>query len=429
MLSLLDNIGGINELETSLRGAAGAASDMATKQLDTLKGAFTELKSAISGVMLTIGEMAAPAIKDFAVKAKEAIPALKDLITNGFAKLKQTIKDLSPTFTNLKEIFEASVGIVKDIFAAFKGGNEDAASLTDVINTLTGSLKKVFVWIDEHPEITKFAVTLGLAVVAFAHIIPVVTAVVTAVSGVFAFFAGGGTIISGIGAVIAALGGPITLIIAAVIFLAVAWKTNLFGIRDKTALAVAKIKSLIDSIKTVIANTIEYIKTAPTKIKEIVGKIVTAISDKMTGLATSAKDWGKNMITSFIDGIKSNFTGVTSAVKEAAGIVGDYLGFSSPTKEGPGKDVMKWGPNMVQAFAEGVSSNIGAINGAFGSLATPAFGARALSQMAGVPAPSQTTQINISFRDPVIRDEADIDKIVNKIEKQLVNNIRGVNII
>lgn len=453
MLSLLENVGGINELETSLRGAAGAASDMATKQLDTLKGAFTELKSAISGVMLMIGEMAAPAIKDFAVKAKEAIPALKVLITEGFVKLKQIIKDLSPTFTNLKTIFKASIGIVKDIFASFKSGNTDVASLVDVINTLTGSLAKAFVWIDKHPQVTKLAVTIGAAAVAFAYIVPIVTAVVSAmatvgaaVSGAAAFFAAGGTIASGLGIAIAAIGGPITLIIAAVALLAAAWATNLFGIRDKTASVMATIKYWIDSTKTVITNNIELIKTALTlllgpiglviiafknwdKIKEIVGKMATAISDKMTGLATSAKDWGKNMITAFIDGIKSNFTGVTSAVKEAAGIVGDYLGFSSPTKEGPGKDVMKWGPNMVQAFAEGVSNNIGAINGAFGSLATPAFGARALSQMAGVPAPSQTTQINISFRDPVIRDEADIDKIVSKIEKKLVNNIRGVNII
>lgn len=408
-------------------------------------GLFDKANAGIQSILEAVNKI------DFEVLAGKVDVAISTIIKT----ISELYTELEPTFDNLKTIFESVIGIVKDMFASFKGGSVDVETLSSVINTLTGSLAKVFVWIDKHPQVTKLAVTLGLAAVAFAFILPVVTAVTGAIGALAAGFAAGGlagvigvvtTALPGLTAAIVALTGPIGLVILAVSLLGAAWATNLFGIRDKTASAMATIKYWIDSTKTVITNNIELIKTAMTlllgpiglviiafknwdKIKEVVEKMTTAISDKMTGLATSAKDWGKNMITSFIDGIKSNFTGVTSAVKEAAGIVGDYLGFSSPTKEGPGKDVMKWGPNMVQAFAEGVSNNIGAINGAFGSLATPAFGARALSQMAGVPAPSQTTQINISFKDPVIRDEADIDKIVSKIEKQLVNNIRGVNII
>ena len=390
MLALMANTDGIYELESALRDAGGAAEDMAVKQLDTLQGALTLLKSAFEGLMIAIGEMAAPAIKDFATKLTEMIPRVKELATAGIIKLKKVIEELSPTWDNLKAIFSASVGIIKDIFDIFSDGSGNTATLTDTINTLTTALAKVFKWIDEHPKITKLVVTLGLAAVAFAYVIPIVTTVIGVISSVggaiaaaSAFFAAGGTIVSALGVVMAALGGPITIIIGIVALLAAAWATNLFDIRGKTKAAIEFIIDKFNDVKNLI---------------------------------TDAKSWGKDLIQAFIDGIISKVTDVGKAVKMIAGKVKDYIGFESPTKEGPGKDIMKWGPNMVQSFAEGINRSTPTINNAFSGLSTPAHGA----------SPTGTSVFNIVIRDTVIREESDIDRLVSKIETKLAGKIRSV---
>lgn len=251
MMALMANTDGIRDLETALRDAGGAAADMATKQLDTLKGSLTLLKSATEGLMISVGEMAAPAVKDFAVKLKDAIPHIKTLVEQGFIKLKQIITDLTPTWDNLTSIMKSAKGIFSDIFIAISGGSGDTTVFTNAINMLTGALASVFAWIDKHPGITKLAVTIGLAAAAFAYIVPIVTTVVGVVGGLISFVSalaaaiGGATsVIGAISAVIAVLGGPITVVIGLVALLAAAWAINFLGIRDITAKVVDTIKSL-----------------------------------------------------------------------------------------------------------------------------------------------------------------------------------------
>lgn len=273
MAALLANTEGVRELEAALRDCGGAAEDMATKQLDTLKGTLTLLKSAFEGLMISVGSMAAPAIKDFAVKLKDAIPHIKTLIEDGLVKLKQIIKDLTPTWENLSSIMASAKGIFTDIFIAISGGNTDTKTFTDAINSLTGALAKVFAWIDKHPGITKLAVTIGLAAVAFAYIVPIVAAVGAAIGSLLGAFATlqliwmtTATTGAFIGGIIAAIGGPITVIIALVALLAAAWTTNFFGIRDKTKTVVDFIKKLflgmVNFLGPLVVNWINsYIKT------------------------------------------------------------------------------------------------------------------------------------------------------------------------
>ena len=103
--------------------------------------------------------------------------------------------------------------------------------------------------------------------------------------------------------------------------------------------------------------------------------IINGISEKKDNLVSAIKEpfkivdkwistkisdafnWGKNLIGSFIDGIKSMARGVTNAVSNVMGGVKDFMGFSSPTKKGVGRDSDKWMPNMMNMFAEGIEDN------------------------------------------------------------------------
>jgi hypothetical protein len=89
------------------------------------------------------------------------------------------------------------------------------------------------------------------------------------------------------------------------------------------------------------------------KFKALPGKILNYLKS----LGSRMYNSGKNVMKQFIDGLTSQFNALKNKVAGAAKIVGDFLGFSSPTEEGPGKDSDKWSPNLMKMFAKGISSN------------------------------------------------------------------------
>lgn len=409
MMALMANTDSVRELESALRDSGGAAADMATKQLDTLQGSLTLLKSATEGLMISVGEMAAPAVKDFAIKLKDAIPHIKTLIEQGFIKLKQIITDLAPTWKNLTSIMTSTKGIFVDIFTAISGGSGDTKTFTNAINGVTSALAAVFAWIDKHPEVTKLILTIALAAAAFAYIVPIVTTVVGGIASLITFVSalataiGGATsVVGAISAVIAVLGGPITVIIGLVALLAAAWTMNFLGIRDKT-------KWLYDQIKT------------------IVGNLATWLTETVTTLSDNAKDWGKNIIMSFVNGILSKINAVKNAVGKIADATKDFIGIESPAKEGALSNLMDWGPNLVTTFTKGIEDNLYQANQAMQGLNAP----HTLSTTAGTtstPGNSVTVNTSINIKDIAVRDDSDIDRIVDQIETRLADTIRRVTV-
>jgi TP901 family phage tail tape measure protein len=88
------------------------------------------------------------------------------------------------------------------------------------------------------------------------------------------------------------------------------------------------------------------------------GEFGTNLANTVGGWATSAYDWGKNLINSFIDGMKKAASGIGDTAKNIAGTIGRNLGFHSPTKEGPGRDADKWAPNFIKMYASGLEAGI-----------------------------------------------------------------------
>ena len=82
-------------------------------------------------------------------------------------------------------------------------------------------------------------------------------------------------------------------------------------------------------------------------------QIVNAIRDVFTNLKESALNWGKDLVTNFIDGIKSMWDRAKGAVSSFAGMIKDFLGFSEP-KYGPLSRFHEFAPDMVALFAQGI---------------------------------------------------------------------------
>ena len=88
------------------------------------------------------------------------------------------------------------------------------------------------------------------------------------------------------------------------------------------------------------------------------------IADKQIhGVIGDARNWGRNLIQNFIDGINAMIGKVKNAVTKVADTVADRLGFHSPAKKGPGKDADKWMPNLMDMMAEGIENNVYKIEG------------------------------------------------------------------
>ena len=104
------------------------------------------------------------------------------------------------------------------------------------------------------------------------------------------------------------------------------------------------------------------------------GVLLGSITGWFGGLATSALQWGKNMIGGFIDGIKSMASSVSDAVSGVIGGVKDFIGFNSPAKKGEGKNIVKWGRNMVSGFVDGIKDGLGYLDEVMASaISTPEF--------------------------------------------------------
>jgi len=106
-------------------------------------------------------------------------------------------------------------------------------------------------------------------------------------------------------------------------------------------------KSLWDGIKGLVSGAWGMLSGA-------FGALFGSIQKWFGTLKDKAFDWGKNMISGFVDGIKNMGKAVADAasgvVKKAAG----FLKFWSPAKEGEGRFITDWGENMVDGFLDGV---------------------------------------------------------------------------
>ena len=100
------------------------------------------------------------------------------------------------------------------------------------------------------------------------------------------------------------------------------------------------------------------------------------------GLPGQAMTWGKDLIDSFVNGIKSKISAVPNAVKSVANKVKDFLGFSEP-KEGPLSNFHTYGPDMMSLYGQGIRANAWRATDAVrdvsdqiaGAAAMPEFGA------------------------------------------------------
>lgn len=91
----------------------------------------------------------------------------------------------------------------------------------------------------------------------------------------------------------------------------------------------------------------------------------------VNGWPKQAMQWGINLIQGLINGITSMIGNVGKAVGNIAHNIASFLGFHSPTKEGPGSQSNTWAPNLVKMFTSGLAAGQPKVQAALNTMINP----------------------------------------------------------
>lgn len=142
------------------------------------------------------------------------------------------------------------------------------------------------------------------------------------------------------------------------------------GVQLVMTLAGALIQALPQiaaAVPQIINAIITGLKAQWPNIKNAGRDVVNQLKDAITGLASSAGAWGRDLMDNFINGIKAKFAALRDAAASAAQTVRNFLGFSEP-KEGPLSNFHTYAPDMMKLFAEGIYQNLGVVEKAMDGL-------------------------------------------------------------
>ena len=124
------------------------------------------------------------------------------------------------------------------------------------------------------------------------------------------------------------------------------------------------ITDAINFWKDLFNKTIEIFGNIWDGIKEKVSGIKDAVVDGISGaveflseLPEKALTWGRDLIMSFINGIKEKVGQLTDEIEAVAEDIASFLGFSEPDK-GPLSNFHTFAPDMMDLFTKGIRDNI-----------------------------------------------------------------------
>lgn len=177
-----------DKLTESINNAGGTAQNMADTQLNNLSGQLTILKSTLESIAISIGEILMPYVRNFV----SGLQSVAEWLNNA--------SDSQKRFAVTVGAIAAAIGPILLLGGKIAGAIANFMKLGSIISGL---------------------------------------------------FAEGGAF-AGAGAAIAGLAGPISIVIAAIVGLVAAWKTNFGHIHEYTSDAVESIKGIFESLKSII---------------------------------------------------------------------------------------------------------------------------------------------------------------------------------
>lgn len=303
------------------------------------------------------------AIKNFFVAVWEAIKSV-------FQTVFEVIKTLVTTYFNLyKTVIETVINVIKTVIQTawnfIKGVFE---TVFNVIKTIVTTYFNVYKTIIQ----TVMTVIQTVISTVWNTIKTVITTVLNAIKTVFT------TIWNAIKTIVQAVVSGIKALITG----------DFEGVKNAITTIMNTIKNTISTVWNTISGAVSTVlNTIKNAVSSVFTNIKTAISGAMssifdtikggfekavgyiTGLASKAFTWGKDLVMGIVNGIKSCISAVGDAVKSVADKITSFLHFSVPD-EGPLTEYESWMPDFMQGLAKGIEGSRGLIEKAVSGVAS-----------------------------------------------------------
>lgn len=184
--------------------------------------------------------------------------------------------------------------------------------------------------------------------------------------------------------------------------------------------------SLRNSITNLISNMVSWFQQLPGRVSAALSDLGNQVRNSFVNAFNSAQgevnswpgkiaQWGRNVGDAFVNGVKGGLNNLKDAFTNGFNNARGSIEGHSPPKEGPLKDIDKWGFNIGNAWVQGMQSAIGQFslpqmgNGSIGSMGTaPSLG--------GMSAGSNTKggqQVTVNIGK--VENQSDIDSLIHEL--------------
>ena len=304
-------------------------------------------------------------IKQVAITVWNAIKAffqaVWDVIKAIFETVFGVIKTLVTTYFNLyKTIIETVFGVIKTIITtvweAIKG---IFTTVFEVIKTIVTTYFNIYKSIIQ----TVLTVIQTVITTVWNTIKTVITTVMTAIQTIFS------TIWNAIKVVIQAvvsgikglINGDFTAVKNSITTIMNTIKSTITTIWNTIKSTISTVLAAIkNAVSTVFNGIVNAVKGAMINVLSAVKIGFSNVKGHITGLASEAFTWGKDLIMGIVNGIKSCIGAVGDAVSSVADKIRSFLHFSVPD-EGPLTDYESWMPDFMGGLAKGIEKSKGMV--------------------------------------------------------------------
>lgn len=264
--------------------------------------------------------------------------------------------------------------------ASIEMGTEGLEMLAPIIDKVTSKISEFTTWLSSLDDPQKQTIITILAVIAALGPALIVIGKVVGIVG---------SVVTGIGTLTTTLGIAMTFISGTAIPAVVGFVATFWPLILVIAAVVAAVVAVIAIIKNW-GKITDWFKDKWAKFS----KAIEGISVVFDTLVNAGKEWGKDMVNNFINGIKEKWEDLKKTVSNLAETIASYLHFSVPDV-GPLKHADTWMPDMVDLMSTTLSRSSDNIDPALEKFASKIAGG--INASGGVNGAMQSGKIEIEI--------------------------------
>lgn len=332
--SMNNGVTSAEELYSALASSGSAAQAMAETQLDNLAGDITLFKSALEGAKIAVSNGLTPSLREFVKSGTEGLSQVtaafqKGGFTDAIDSVGSVLSDgLTMILSWVPTFLDAGMQLLG---AIGEGIVDNAPVILDAAVSIVFTLAEGL--IDAIPELIPAVVEIILAIVEKLTEPDMVTKLIQAAFQI-------------IGAIEQGLIDAIPKLVEAA-------PTIMLNLIESL---LRFLPQMLASGGQLIAELALGILRGGVGVIDACVNVFVGAKDAFLARIEEAKQWGKDLIQNFIDGITAKWEALKDKVSGVASTVKKFLGFSEP-EEGPLSDFHTYAPDMMELFAKGIRDN------------------------------------------------------------------------